>query len=105
MYETDYYFHHIFSDSLKYNVFNKYLVFKNDVLRTLYQKQTNPTHRFMFSQPGVEQGLVPDSVQGGHHHVGGGHLVRLHLNLGHLGAPGHPITGHGHLRKYIFNIV
>ena len=54
-------------------------------------------HRLVLGQPGVEQGLVPHGVKGGHHHVRGGHLVSLHLHLGHLGRPGHPVTRHGHL--------
>ena len=31
-------------------------------------------HRFMLGQPGVEEGLVPDRLQVGHHDVRRGHL-------------------------------
>ena len=54
--------------------------------------------RLVLSQPGIQEGLVADSVQSGHHHVWGGHLVRLHLNLWHLGLPRRPLSTDGHLQ-------
>ena len=43
--------------------------------------------RFVLGQPGVQQGLVANSVQRGNRHLWGCHLVGLHLDLGHLALP------------------
>ena len=49
-------------------------------------------HRLVFSKPRVEEGLVPHGVDGGDDDVGGGHLVGLHLHLGHARRPRHPVA-------------
>ena len=52
----------------------------------------------MVCQPGVEQRLVADRVEGGDDDVWRGDLVGLHLHLGDLVGPRKPVAGcDGHL--------
>ena len=46
----------------------------------------------MLGQPGVEEGLMADSVQGGNHNVRGTNLMGLNLYLRHLVVPLSPLT-------------
>jgi len=41
----------------------------------------------VLSEPGVEEGLMPHSVECGYNNVWRSHLVGLHLNLGDLAHP------------------
>ena len=46
----------------------------------------------MLSQPGVEQGLMANSVQGRNHNVRRTNLMGLHLDLRHLVVPLGPLS-------------
>ena len=56
-------------------------------------------HWLVLGQPGVEEGLMADSVQRGHHNVRGTNLMGLHLNLGNLVVPLSPLTLDRNLHK------
>ena len=54
-------------------------------------------HWLVFLEPGEEEGLVADGVQGWHDDLRGSDLVCLHLDLGYLVGPGSPVPLHFHL--------
>ena len=56
-------------------------------------------HGLVLGQPGVEEWLMADSVQGRHHNVRGTNLMGLHLNLGNLVVPLSPLTLDRNLHK------
>ena len=49
-------------------------------------------HWLVLGQPGVEERLMADSVQGRHHNVRRTNLMSLNLNLGNLVIPLSPLT-------------
>ena len=53
----------------------------------------------VLGQPGVEEGLMADSVQGGHHNVRGTNLMGLNLYLRNLVVPLSPLTLDRNLHK------
>lgn len=57
-------------------------------------------HGLVLGQPGVEEWLMADSVQGRHHNVRGTNLMGLHLYLGNLVVPLSPLTLDRHLHKW-----
>ena len=54
----------------------------------------------VFSQPGIEESLVPHGVQRGNNNVRRPHLVGLNLNLGDLAHPLRPLSLDGHLEGW-----
>lgn len=46
----------------------------------------------MFSQPSVQQSLVPHSIERRHDYVRSRHFVRFHFDLRHFGGPWHPFA-------------
>ena len=56
-------------------------------------------HWLVLGQPGVEERLMADSVQGGNHNVRGTNLMGLHLYLRYLVVPLSPFTLNCHLCK------
>ena len=57
-------------------------------------------HWLVFGQPGVEEGLMADSVQGGHHNVRGTNLMGLNLYLRNFVIPLSPLTLDRNLHKW-----
>ena len=61
-------------------------------------RRSTEDHGLVFSQPGVEQGLVANSVQGRNHNVRRTNLMGLHLDFGHLVVPLSPFSLDRNLR-------
>ena len=61
-------------------------------------------HWLVFGQPGVEERLMADSVQGGYHNVRGTNLMGLNLYLRYLVVPLSPLTLDRNLRKWFTEI-
>ena len=56
-------------------------------------------HGLVLSQPGVEERLMVNSVQGRNHNVRRANLMGLHLNLRHLVVPLGPLSLDGNLNE------
>ena len=62
-------------------------------------------HWLVLGQPGVEEGLMADSVQGGHHNVRGTNLMGLNLYLRNLVIPLSPLTLDRNLHKWFTELL